>query len=324
MKKINIKIVSLLFIVIAISISCEKEQIQRKGPEKQNPQLKTIIVDGKPMYSGYGYDPVKDRAYRNAISPWSTFESTDIKEALSVEVEVIETKQQLERFVSNSYSVNSGFNLVVFSLNASVESSIENKITIDANHVTVVARIKSRSHKYICDRYPMLESRAEGLVNNNDIKRFVGNYGVMYVDTRVTGGEVYYVYNYDYRLVSKWNKSVFKSKVSANISQVFGLSVSSGVTSEEKNLINNAQKSAGITSTVPGFAPQIVTELNQVDREIQALQNYLNSHPEKATTAEMKVRPYHSFLKYDYPGFASKMEAEYNKYIEEYSDKSGS
>ncbi len=305
--------------VLLLLASCTKNEPVAPETKKETGHneatKKTIIVDGSPMYSGYGYDPDKDRAYRNAIDPWSTFESTDIKDALTVEVEAIETKEQLERFVGRNYSVSSGFNIGIFSLGMSIVDNLQRKITIDANHVSVVARIKSRSHKYICDRYPFLTEYADRVAKRNDVTRFAGNYGLMYVDTRIVGGEVYYIYNYDYRSVNQWSKSYFKAKVTASIAMTFGISASTGVSQEEKNLIGSAQKKSGITSTTPGFAPRVITEVGQINREIQELQNYLNAHPEKATTIEMKLRPYHHFLKYDYPDFAKVMEAEYNKYI---------
>lgn len=307
-------IISTLLSCYLILVSCEREQsVMSDTPITA--QEKTIIVDGRPMYSGYGYDPVADRSYRNAIDRWSTFESTDIKEALTVEVEAIETTEQLERFVQSSYSVSSNFNIGIFSLGASIEKDIQNKITIDANHVTVIARIKSRSHKYICDRYPFLTDRADQLANNNDVNRFKGNFGLLYVDTRIVGGEVYYIYNYDYRQVNQWSKSVFRSKVTANIGSLFGINIGNGINVEDKQLISSAEKGAGITSTVPGFAPRIITDVNQINREIAALQSYLNNNPEKATTIEMNLRPFHSFLKYDYPSFAEKMEVAYDQYM---------
>lgn len=308
------KHIILVIVVSTLLFSCQENENIAQSDTTFNSEH-TIIVDGNPMYSGYGYDPARDRAYRNAIDPWSTFESTDLGEALAVEVKVIETKEELERFVQSSYSVSSSFNLGIFSLGVSVAQDIEEKITVDANHVTVIARIKSRSHKYICDRYPFLTSRAEQLAERKDTRRFAGNYGLMYVDTRVVGGEVYYIYNYDYRVVSQWNKSVFRSKVTANIGSLFGLNLGSGVTTQDKHLISSAEKSTSITSSVPGYAPRIITGLDQINREITALQTYLNRNPEKATTIEMNVRPFHSFLHYDYPEFATRMEAAYNQYI---------
>ncbi len=314
MKNNKLLLASLVGAMLTI-VSCEKENLNapvQEGPQSTN--LKTIIVGGEPMYAGYGYDPVKDRAYRNAIDPWSTFESTDIKEALTVEVEAIETKSQLEKFVGRSFSIEANVTVAeIFEIGASIGRDIEEKITIDENHVTVIARIKSRSHKYICDNYPFLTDRAQQVIDRGNVKQFAGNFGLMYVNTRVVGGEVYYVYNYDYRQVTQWDKKTFKAKVTAGISGIFGVSVGGGISNEDKELISNAQKSASITSTIPGYAPSIITDMNQVNGQIAGIQGYLNNNPEKATTVEMVVKPYSSFIEW------AELEEAFNDYIEENS-----
>lgn len=318
MKKTNV-LATLLVAALAM-VSCEKETldntpITNAGTDGSG-SPKTIIVDGEPMYAGYGYDPAIDRAYRNAIDPWSTFESTDIREALAVEVTSIETVEQLEKFIGRNFSIGINLGFDVFQLGLEISNDIQKKTTIDENHVTIIARIKSRTNKYICDTYPFLTSRAEQTIQRGDARRFAGNFGLLYVDTRVVGGEVYYVYTYDYRKVTTYSKSEFKAKITANITERFGLSAGGGVSSEDSQLISNAEKSASITSTIPGFAPQIITDLEQVNGEIAGIQNYLNANPTKATTIEMVVTPYHNFIKEDDAEFGAKLEAEYNKYIE--------
>lgn len=316
----------LLLILAFLSFSCAQEdsEMEKEASIKSPPV--TIITDDGPLYSGYGYDPKTNRSYKNAIDPYSTFESTDIKEALVVEVKAIETREELERFTSSSYSSDASFGIPgFFSLGISVARSIEGKIEMNANHVSVIARIKSRSHKYICDRYPLLMTEqyngrdganVDRIIASEDVNRFISNYGPMYVDTRVVGGEIYYVYNYDYTKVNQWNKSTFRSKVTANIGSFFGINIGEGVTTEDKQLISSAEKRASITSTVPGYSPRIITDIHQINGEVSALQSYLNENPEKATTVEMNLRPYHRFLNYDHPSFATKMEAAYNDYIQ--------
>ncbi|CAM1344612.1 MAC/perforin domain-containing protein [Tenacibaculum amylolyticum] len=301
---------------IVLMTSCQDEAIENNVSSTTDltPQG-TIIVDGEPMYAGYGYDPVRDRAFRNAIDPWSTFESTDIREALAVEVTTIETKEEIEKFVGRNFSLDVNIGIDIFQIGLEISNDIEKKTTIDANHVTVIARIKSRTGKYLCDAYPFLTTRAEQTINRGSAKRFIGNYGLLYVDTRIVGGEVYYVYTYDYRRISQWNKSEFKAKVTAQITERFGLTAGGGVTSTDSQLISNAQKTASITSTIPGFSPRIITDLEQVNEEIAGIQNYLNSNPQKATTIEMVLTPFHNFIKEDYPSFGSDLENEYTKYL---------
>ncbi len=320
MKK-NILRLMAMATIVATLFSCEKEEVKQVSQQDQPEAEKKTIKDpvtGEYMYSGYGYDPVEDRAYLNAVDPLDAFESTDIKEALTVEVTTIETKEQLEKFVQRNFSIEADFTIApAFKLGISIENDIQKKTTIDENHVTVIARIKSKSHKYICNKYPFLTARAEKTVERGSASRFIRNYGHMFVTTRVVGGEVYYVYTYDYRQVSHWNKSTFKAKVTAGISERFGVSAGGGVSNEDKNLIGNAQKSASITSTIPGFAPAIITDINQVNGQIASIQNYLNSHPEKATTVEMALTPFHTFMEVDYPEFGAQLRTEFEKYAAE-------
>lgn len=336
MKTINF--IASLSLLGMLLIGCQQnaEELAQPDTKLKDPRSTIITPDG-PMYAGYGYHAKEDRSYKNAIDPYSTFESTDIAEALTVEVNYIETQEQLEKFIARDFNLNvcvgvgcgtdaGGVveNPIQFKLSLDLSRKIEEKTTIDSNHITVIARIKSKSHKYLADKYPYLLSaeyngrdgqNLERILRANDSRRFIANYGYTYVDSRTVGGEVYYIYTYDYTRASSYTRSEFRATVTANISSNFGLSAGGGITDEEKATISKAQKSAGIVSTIPGFAPVIITEVGQVNGEVAKIQSYLNSNPTKATTIEMSVRPYYIFVEDEYPEFGALLKQEYERWI---------
>ncbi len=294
MKKINVQLSTLALALLAM-VSCEKEEhLKRNNKESDTQNLKTIIVNGEPIYAGYGYDPGEDRAYRNAIDPHDVYESTDIQPALSVQVGSVKSLHEVEEHSKSTYTVTTKKNkfLGLFKHTHSTTRTIETYVKINEQSISIIAKIKVHLKRFHMNAEPSLLPEAQKLLDEKQYDEFLGNYGPYFVSSRTIGGEVQYVYNYSYCNIELWTKSAFIDIAKSNILGIFGQSTSINVTEEDKRHIEEALVSAHILSGVPGYAPKMVKTIDDASEEMNNLLDYLNKNLHKATTMEMELTPY--------------------------------
>lgn len=258
------------------------------------PSKNTIIIGGEAIYAGYGYDPIEDRAYRNAIAPESVFESTDIQPALSVDVKSINERIDIENHLKENYTIvkKSKSFLGIKKKTHTTIREIESYIKVDGQSIAFIVKVKARHQRFFTDGEPILTPIAQRLLDQERYDQFIDNYGHFYVSDRTTGGEVIYTYTYDYCKVDKWNKDLFIKKTESKILGIFGKETTTTVSESDKLHIEQSRSTIRMISSIPGFAPQTVTNTEEANREIQSIQDYLNTNPEKATTIDLKLKPY--------------------------------
>ncbi len=287
-------ILALISIFLMFS-SCEKEELENKTENgESNPGLKTIIVNGEPLYAGYGYDPVEDRAFRNAIHPDNVYESTDIQPALSVEVKGVTKRLELEEYIKDTYTITKK-DSKFFGLSKKTHTTtreIESYVKINSQSVAFIVKVRARHQRFYTDAAPELIPPAKKLLEQEKYGPFLDNYGHFYVSNRTTGGEVLYVYAYDYCKIDRWNRELFIKKTESKLLGIFGKEGSTSVSASDKQHIEQARSSARIISGIPGFSPGMVLNVEQANTEIQRIQDYLDENPEKATTVKMELKPY--------------------------------
>ncbi len=281
--------------------SCQQEDIEQREIEvfEPDPSLNiknseesnaSISIDGNTYYAGFGYNPVVDQSFPMAMYSSDIYESTHISNPLSVSIKIIKTNKQLEVFVKNGQS--RVYNNEVFISNGGNINDFENSITISENTTTIVARINIERYKYITDGLPFFNTEAQQLVEDRKISQFINTYGPMYIESQVLGGHVYYFYTYRDSNFESNVVSEYEYKIKSYIQKFFGIHSGLNLTIEERERIENTLLSQGIYSSVPGFEPRIVRNTTQFENEISRLQSYLNSHPEKASTVQLKLKPY--------------------------------
>lgn len=282
--------VNISFVLLLI-ISCE--QIEETDVDLDLEQ-KTIIIDGEPLYAGYGYDPGEDRAFRNAIYPDAVYESTEIQPALTVSVETIDEQENLETF-NTYYKVTTKKNKRFFGLfkkSRTTSEKLETRTNINNTRIAVIAKITVRSQRFLTDASATLIPPAKRLLEQNQLDRFLDNYGPYYVSDRTVGGEVYYAYVYEFCSISNWSKYEFKEKLKSSILKIFNKEGTVNVSTQDQQLINQSLQTTSILSDIPGFAPRIVLSVQDANNEIARIQNYLRQNPEKAITIDMELQPY--------------------------------
>ena len=84
----------------------EKEQIESRQIEEQ--VKPAIIIDGKTYFSGMGYSATQDRLFAPAIDDFDMLQSTDIPKPIAVEVAVIKTNEDLEKYMRKTKSKRVG------------------------------------------------------------------------------------------------------------------------------------------------------------------------------------------------------------------------
>ncbi|CAM1344610.1 MAC/perforin domain-containing protein [Tenacibaculum amylolyticum] len=279
------------------TLSCDKEieNINENSENTLQDNQKTIIVNGQAIYAGYGYDPIEDRAYRSAVLSNEIYESTNIKPALSVEVKRIHNLKNLEDYAKNTYSITSkksgGFLGLVKKTHTTIRE-IESRIKVNQEQISFIARIKVKHQRFLVNEEAALIPPAKRLLETRKYDRFLDNYGLLYVSDRTTGGEVQFIYTYNYCNIDRWSRDVFIKKAESNILGIFKKKGSTTVTNEEKQYLEQRQEQVNIISNIPGYAPQIIKSVSDTNREISRIQNYLRSNPHKATTIDMKLKPY--------------------------------
>lgn len=288
----------LLVVLLIIAVACNHndtiEEIQ-ETPTETSETSETIIVNGIPMYAGYGYDPIEDRAYRNAIFPEEVYKSTDIQPALSVEVKRIHNLKNLEDYAKNTYSITSkssgGFLGLVKKTHTTIRE-VESKIKVNQEQISFIARIKVRHQRFLVNNDAALVPPARRLLEEKKYDRFLDNYGLLYVSDRTTGGEIQLIYTFNYCSIDRWSRDVFIKKAESSILGIFNKNSSTTVTNEEKQYLEQRQEQVNIISNIPGYAPQVIRSVSDMNREISRVQNYLRSNPQKAATIDMKLKPY--------------------------------
>ncbi len=285
-------------------VSCEKDNSFQSIQEESNSDKKTIIVQGKPLYAGYGYDPGEDRAFRNAIYPNAIYESTDIQPALSVEVIAIDDQKNLDQY-NRSYKVSTKKKsfLGLFKKSRTTTESLETRTKINSTQIAVIARISVKTQRFLTNSTPNFIPPAKRFLEKGEYSKFLDNYGPYYVADRTVGGEVYYAYAYSYCEISNWSKHEFTEKAKSSILGIFNKQSTVNVTNEDQRLLNQSLQNTSIHSNIPGFAPRVVQSVEDANAETQRIQDYLRANPTKATTIDMELKPYETL--FDAPALAS-------------------
>ncbi|CAM1344608.1 conserved hypothetical protein [Tenacibaculum amylolyticum] len=294
----NYYIFFLLFLMIACSQNENIEEIQEDELVELPESSETIIVNGTPMYAGYGYDPAEDRAYRNAIYPEAVYESTDIQPALSVEVITIDEQQNLETF-NTFYKVTTKTKKRFFGLfkkSVTTSEQLETRTKVHNTRIGIIVKITTKTQRFLTDASATLIPPAKRLLERKQYDRFLDNYGPYYIADRTVGGELYYSYVYEYCGISNWSKYEFKQKAKSSILKLFKKQTTVNVSTQDQQLLNQSLQATSILSNVPGFAPRIIRSINDATNEISSIQNYLQAHPEKATTIAVELKPYETLL----------------------------
>ena len=120
----------------------------------------------------------------------------------------------------------------------------------------------------------------------------------MYIDSQITGGDVYYVYTYKYSRTDTQYKSNFERNIKANIQTIFGLQADKVLSNQEKQEIARSVEKYTVTSNIIGYAPTLISRRGQLNGEIARVQNFLTNNPLSAATMEMNLRSYSNITDY--------------------------
>ena len=321
---------SLLCLGIILGLlSCDKEQVVTEQQDLDIGQQvpNTLIIGGQPIYAGYGYSPILDRPYRPAIDSYDIFESTDVP---STEIDFVATDEveELVEFFQKGSCFGFGFNIegdfsctniptgrtsstltnrsdssggggLKFGIGFRRWNVYSDSVAFKSRTVSVVARVKLPKYRHLVDGDPFLDFRAQDLIDNGQLDRFIRKYGPSYVDDRITGGELFYVFNYDFSELTEIERRNSGTNAEIQIGGLFGFSYSKTLTSHEISILRRSLTSHYVTCSVPGFTPQLLsnwenenTARNELQANIDRLSTYLDNNKTKAATISMSLRSY--------------------------------
>ncbi len=301
--------------------SCQKENYEDDIIEASEKPVETvgqkaIIYNGQTFHAGYGYDPVRDVNYGVAIDQDNFIASFDSRFDNSVDISVFETKRELSQTFAKTKNGKASFVIPLFGLdsilgyNSDRTKGAENTIKFNGNTVAVVARVFAETGTSSIDESPTLTPDAQNRLararDGNDpytFDNFIGDYGITYINKNTFGGEIYYVYSFEYRESLNVSKETYKKNVGGFIAKIFG--GGSTTTTEEltQETIMSTLTNSSTFTTVTGFPIQLLDGglaqsgfIGQVNAQTKALSDYLRQYPQNAQTLAAELTPYSAFI----------------------------
>lgn len=291
MKKLMFLAIGAVFL-----FSCDRD-IELNESVLDTDSKKLVIVDGIPYFAGYGYEPATDREFKPAIQEGNIFETTNLGgDVFDVSLQVVNNEKEVEDLVSKGRSRGFKIGFSIFSFGSDRTKNITRHTKFESKYVNIVARVKIKTSKYRADGSPELNDQAKQLIDEGKFDQFVSNYGYSYVSSNTLGGEIYYVYTFDFTKQEEMNRSEFTRGVNLGIGSYFGLNSGGSGGSTSSELINRTLESVNIVSTVPGFSPRPIKNEEDLSSESDRLISYLDNNPTKAPTVDMEVSFYSNFI----------------------------
>ena len=271
------------------------------------PLSESVIMGERTRYAGYGYELVEGERYNSPFTNLSVLPSTLVDVALEADFEVITSTSVLDAFVSRGRTYGISVELAEkyqetleqFGVGPRAEASAKRKITdrivVADSVVTAVARITVRRLRYDVNA-PRLTSQAQELLDQGEIDEFFGDYGTTYVSSRTVGGEVYYVYNFDFSKTNEIRKSERESMVRALVGEMFDTQLIGQSSGQSDNPVGRFSVGGGSVSNINGFVGGIVKTVDEFNHEITRIQDYLTEKPQYANTVDMSLTSYTSLM----------------------------
>ncbi len=249
-----------------------------------------LIIDGVAYYVGIGYDPRKQRLYAPAIDNIEMITDTNVPNALEVDVVTIRNNHELENFVKKTETRNLRVFFGLFGIKKIKE--ITERVRFTEETVSVIARISVQNLHYSTGPEPFLNDRAVQLLSQGRINDFYRKYSGTFISDQITGGDVYYVYNYKYESTNQERRSNFDRKIQAYVKELFGQTPGVILTQEDRSEINRSVETYMVSTNIVGYTPMLINNVGQVNPEIARIQNYLTTNPQNAAAIEMELKSF--------------------------------
>ncbi len=305
MKSIKYIVLCMFF----LASSCKQDDMEDLQLQEELSATKYTFEgpNNKRYEAGFGYTPATDQVYRPA------FEDVRIKEdynfsqaAVKASIEVIKTEEDIESYVRKTIKKSGSF-LGVIKFSKTV-SDLKKIIRTKSNRVNVIARVEYNDFRSSVVNPTGLDynDRAKDLLDNNDFAGFFRRYGTSFVNKQVFGGEIYYVYSYESKLINEQTKSKYNRMVSGKLQRIFKLPRTYGFSKADEVILSNTKEILKSATNIGGFAPKFVRNVNEFNAEIRRSRNYLNSRKKQAAGL------YQELLPYQYPGKNARLIKEFN------------
>ncbi len=274
-------------LISAVFYSCDKEESDKISPENAE---KSIIVGNTLYNTGHGYSILRERPFNFAIdiNSFSDTEVSDFPEIIDVDIQVIKTNEDLNEFITSSLSGQVNNDDVY-----QIRTNIEDRLTLNEDHVSVIARISIDRFKYQLEPNGALvfTDRAKDLINTNQIDRFIRRYGSRYIKTAILGGDIYYIYSYDISVFDNERRAVFEKNIKLNAENTYGVSTATISNEVREEIISSTISYEGI-STISGYLPSTVSNTNSIQEELRRVLTYLTENPTLSAVRSMTFESY--------------------------------
>ncbi|GAA0725783.1 hypothetical protein GCM10009430_31970 [Aquimarina litoralis] len=279
----------LLFIVSAFIFSCQQDEIEEQIVQEENQSKLYDPVQGRKYWVGYGYDLITDIQREPAldISDEHVTRSFNPRRGTTVDVNIISNKEDITKTLAKMDEVNFGVNEIpvtaggvsgTFSFSVGIKKSLTEVITKSKKHVFAVVRITRPIKEFTYTRgVPRLNDDALEGLDRYGPRFFVENYGSNYVQKNVYGADLVYIYRLDFSSVSENKVKDVIRNFQVGFAPYFSFGTSSSLSSSEIREIQNSITDVTILSNLNGFAPRIVKNEKQAEREMDRLEAYLKS-----------------------------------------------
>ncbi len=327
----------ILLILTFTFLSCQKEDISESDKPtgtnlENNDNAKVLIVNGQPVYVGYGFNISDSRVSRPAIETDFVAENTSSDFRTYIEVTVIAESKDVLDYVEKTKQFGlslayplpglGGFSYI--SVKFLSAESVANLLTIDKDHVSVIARVIIPHSSYTVGAgEQFLEYRAERFLERAGPARFMSKFGSSYLESNVLGADLTYTFEYNLSEKTEQEKKDFLTYVAIGILPWFEISVTNQLQTYQKESIRSTYSHSRVVSNLSGFAPRIITDANDVIGENPVFQSelfrigkYMDDNPTLVGTLASKLQPYTKAV-YD-PNEYPELLEEYNRQVLHY------
>ncbi len=293
-KHIIITIVGYLFFC-----SCSKEDEINRNTISSDNEEKTILINDTIYYTGFGYSILRDRPFRPAITNFSDEKINDFPVEKEISIHIVKNDEELEEFINNQINVQQSGEILDFSsFDRQVKAEINEKITFSRKTLLVIAKISISNAKYKMelDGVPILDDRAQELIDNNQYDRFVRKYGSMLVTSHIRGGSAYYLYSYDFSNLSEESRIEIEQNLTLYFDEIFTEVSQTILTTEEKQQITSTQDVYAVATTIPGYVPGLISQKEEFEEEVNKIDEYLISNPLQDSKVTLNYKSYASII----------------------------
>ena len=243
------------------------------------------------MFVGYGVNILNNDPKVSAVTG-SYYYSSDLAdgefEPTTLNVDYIENHSILEKILTNEVTIDCNGTFKKFTASANVYWKTSSDVTVTNDSIILYARQHVFIGKYGIDG-AILTPNALNLLNNS-VKNFINTYGHAYKKKSYVAADLIYIYKYTFNSTNINRMSEFKSKLKADVINIFGGSTDVTLTETDKQFISSLSKQIYAVTNVANYTISSIDSFDAWKTEEQRFSQYVtNSSNLKYLQSKLEV-----------------------------------